>query len=429
MKCPHCNQEHPKGTKFCPETGKEMPTPIIGCPNKDCPNYGSSNIPAHYKFCPECGSPIVSSCEIDISQRNNGQHTDAKTCPYDGIGLFHEGLACVRKNGKYGYIDKFGIEIIECKYDIAETFREGLALVNDGRWKFVDKGGRVALQVNDCLDFYGFNNGFSEGLCKVGNKIEDDSDDDDSAKIGFIDKTGKLVIDCQFDHASDFHNGRALVWDDGDDYEHDGVNFRFIDVDGYEIIGSFDGATEFRNGYAIIQIETLPKRRGNYKTRVIDVDGKDIYKLDMHDPLRRNLFSECQTNYGLHDKVFRYSFREWIDLETGKKYAYSHNDFSLSKYGFFEGLSAVQDRQGKWGFMNVNGDVIINCQFDNEYDPAFSEGLACVKQRGLWGFIDRTGKVVIPYQYTEAGGFSEGRAVVRKTDVLMIIDNKGNRIV
>ena len=24
MKCPHCNQEHPEGTKFCPETGKSM---------------------------------------------------------------------------------------------------------------------------------------------------------------------------------------------------------------------------------------------------------------------------------------------------------------------------------------------------------------------------------------------------------------------
>lgn len=24
MKCPHCNNEHPEGTKFCPETGKNL---------------------------------------------------------------------------------------------------------------------------------------------------------------------------------------------------------------------------------------------------------------------------------------------------------------------------------------------------------------------------------------------------------------------
>ena len=32
MECPYCNQEHPNGTKFCPETGNKMPNPIVGCP-------------------------------------------------------------------------------------------------------------------------------------------------------------------------------------------------------------------------------------------------------------------------------------------------------------------------------------------------------------------------------------------------------------
>lgn len=59
MECPHCNQEHPEGTKFCPETGQKMAI-IVGCTNKDCPNYGKSDIPSHYKFCPECGTKLSS---------------------------------------------------------------------------------------------------------------------------------------------------------------------------------------------------------------------------------------------------------------------------------------------------------------------------------------------------------------------------------
>lgn len=434
MKCPHCNIEHPEGTKFCPETGKKMPS-IVGCTNKDCPNYGRNDLPTHYKFCPECGALLLSLHEKNISREIVRRQEDVKKCPYDDIEFFRDGMAVVRKNGKYGYIDKNGKEVIECKYDFAEHFREELALVKDGNYMFIDKRGDVIFKLDDSFEFYGLNNGFSEGLCKVcrfENRIIDSSDeDDDSVKIGFVDRTGKLVIDCQFDHASDFHNGRALVWDDGveDDYEHESVNFRFIDKEGKEVTGSFDSATEFRDGYAAIQIETIPQRHGNYKTRIIDVNGKNVYKLDMHDPLRRNLFSESQTNYGLHDKIFRYSYREWIDLETGKKEACSHNDFCMSKYGFFDGLVAVQDRQGKWGFMNVDGDVMINCQFDNEYAPAFSEGLACVKQNGLWGYIDKTGEVVIPYQYIEASSFGNDRAIVRKDNMLMVIDNKGNRIV
>ena len=61
MKCPYCKREHPEGTKFCPETGEKMPTKIvvIGCPKQGCPNYGRNDIPAHYNYCPECGSPLI----------------------------------------------------------------------------------------------------------------------------------------------------------------------------------------------------------------------------------------------------------------------------------------------------------------------------------------------------------------------------------
>jgi hypothetical protein len=39
-------------------------------------------------------------------------------------------------------------------------------------------------------------------------------------------------------------------------------------------------------------------------------------------------------------------------------------------------------------------------------------GLAAVKKDGKWGYIDTTGAVVIPFQYNYAYSFSEGKAVV-----------------
>ncbi len=432
MKCPHCNQEHPEGTKFCPETGQKMPI-IVGCTNKDCPNYGRSNLPTHYKFCPECGNPIVFSNDIVISQNNDSQEEDVITCPYEDIGFFHDGMAVVRKKGKYGYIDKSGAEVLACLYDFAGDFSEGLTHVHNygEQQTFIDKKGNTVFQLDDSLDLYGDGLGFCEGLCKVGTKIKDDSEDDDSAKFGFIDRMGNLVIDCQFDHASDFHNGRALVWDDGDEenFEHRGVNFRFISKEGNVIIGSFDSATEFRDGYAAVQIETLPKRRGNYKTRIIDVDGKNAYKIDMHDSLCSYRDNNWAYNYGLHDNVFYYSYKDWIDLGDGRKHSKSYDDLNYCGNGFFDGLIAVKDRQGKWGFMNVDGDVVIECQFEDDYAPMFSDGLACVKQNDKWGYIDKSGNVVIPYQYTKAYCFSEGRAVVWKDGIPMVIDTEGNRIV
>lgn len=72
MKCPHCNQDHPEGTKFCPETGLKM---VLCCRNHECENYGEHVIPLNYKFCPECGSPLFcphcgkNTCDCDIAEK------------------------------------------------------------------------------------------------------------------------------------------------------------------------------------------------------------------------------------------------------------------------------------------------------------------------------------------------------------------------
>ena len=58
MKCPHCNQEHPEGTKFCPETGEKMPL-LLSCPNSSCRNYNKYTLPLDSNYCPDCGMKLI----------------------------------------------------------------------------------------------------------------------------------------------------------------------------------------------------------------------------------------------------------------------------------------------------------------------------------------------------------------------------------
>lgn len=62
-------------------------------------------------------------------------------------GRFSEELAPVRfrKNGKKGFIDNKGKIVIEPKYDLVVTpFRDGLALVkSNGQYIYIDKTGKV----------------------------------------------------------------------------------------------------------------------------------------------------------------------------------------------------------------------------------------------------------------------------------------------
>lgn len=69
-------------------------------------------------------------------------------------------------------------------------------------------------------------------------------------------------------------------------------------------------------------------------------------------------------------------------------------------------------KEGKWGYMDKAGTVVIEPQYQLAWD--FHEGLACVGLSAFRGFIDKTGEVVIPLKYGWAGRFSEGLARVNR---------------
>ena len=62
---------------------------------------------------------------------------------------FREGLAAVKRNGKWGYIDKYGTVKVQLKYDSATCFYEGLAQVTyNGSLFFIDKNGEIKIKIN-----------------------------------------------------------------------------------------------------------------------------------------------------------------------------------------------------------------------------------------------------------------------------------------
>ncbi|GHV12530.1 hypothetical protein FACS1894219_05630 [Clostridia bacterium] len=56
-------------------------------------------------------------------------------------------------------------------------------------------------------------------------------------------------------------------------------------------------------------------------------------------------------------------------------------------------------KNGKCGFINTKGDVVIPYIYDSVH--WFCEGYAAVKKGGKWGFIDDTANIVIPFEYDD----------------------------
>lgn len=93
---------------------------------------------------------------------------------------------------------------------------------------------------------------------------------------------------------------------------------------------------------------------------------------------------------------------------------------------FNEGMAAVQF-EGKYGFIDRNGDEAIPFEYSSTY--GFQDGLAFVTNSYGGGFIDKEGDVVVPLKYWEAKRFSHGMAAVKLKDKWGFVDAKGKEVI
>lgn len=236
-------------------------------------------------------------------------------------------------------------------------------------------------------------------------------------RIGFIDNTGKIVID--YDRlpnstalVGEFHEGRAVIYLNPEGPPRvTGYNMGFIDETGDMVIPPrFHTARDFSEGLAYVA--------GHDFRGFIDLQGNPVIKTDdetrdFHEGLAA--VASAGLGWGYIDRSGK--------LVIQKQYGFS-DDFS-------EGLAGVVVRN-KFGFINQKGEMVISPRFTPRQGrylwngivatSRFSEGLAPVSTEllyglyGVYGYINRKGDFVIPPQFHTAQLFSEGLALVVKMD-------------
>ncbi|MCF8361925.1 MAG: WG repeat-containing protein [Prolixibacteraceae bacterium] len=279
---------------------------------------------------------------------------------YDDAYAFSEGLAAVKINDKWGYINHDGKEIIPpVKYEKAGSFSEELCMVcQNGKWGFIDKKGE---EVIPPVKFERVGN-FSEGLAMA---CED-------GKYGFINKKGETVIPLKYDFARDFSNERAKVMQN--------QRFGFVDDKGNEVVPiKYDMAGEFFN--------ELVLTRQNENWALVDMDGEEVVELDFN-------FVWDIDNGGFY-KVF-----------NNGKYGFVNQDgkeIVLLKYEYaedFENNIALVKRNGKFGVIDRSGLEIIDPVFSNL--KRLGDGIIMYQKPGKGtGFIDYYGNPVVDKDVTQ----------------------------
>ncbi len=381
--------------------------------------------------------------------------------------------------GKYGFVDKYGDTIIDCKYDYAENFSGGLALVkNNLRYKLVDttgmlhdldkydstaffrhdmgeyhsglpiikklwncayisSGGDVYLDLpyQDATSFFGgkakvidgdrYNyiskNGLLLGSWRM---IEDDyhaiKKDD---KFGYIDRNGKLKIDYRFENAKDFEDGFAQI--------SNGKFWAVIDKSGERISDWYEEIESFNGKTAIV------KKLGNIG--FINREGKFMeqwYK--SIEPLEFGLYKVKKyeqfaivNNDGYlvtqwFDKIYHFE-DGYIKVKKGDKYAYL-NRIGALVVGWYDNIGEVKNGlirisdEDKYAFYSV--EKYFTSDF-YDYLGNFNDGLAIVKKDGKFGYVNTLGNLVIDPQYDDATPFHGGLAQVEKDNKAAYINKDG----
>jgi hypothetical protein len=315
---------------------------------------------------------------------------------FANVAAFKEGLACVEVNHKIGYLDKTGKMVIPAIYVNAGSFSEGLAEVTlnwsskgpgfDAQVGYIDKTGRMVIEPRfwdysaPAWDHFGryketipYHGDFSEGLAglvlsrdqrgdhrgyidrhgnvvlqlpnavRVGPFSEGLAMVSLNWKQGFIDRSGKFVIQPGFDWTSWEH-----VFSEGLAALAVGGKLGFMDRSGKTVIApQFDWVTNFSEGRAIVQM---------YGSDPIFIDktGRHIFEAFR---VHADVFS---------DGLAAAPMRTWSGL------------FELLPYAFFP------SGRPRWGFINEAGQTVIQPQFDDAH--SFSEGLAAVAKFGWFDY-------------------------------------------
>jgi hypothetical protein len=331
---------------------------------------------------------------------------------------------CLGCDQLYGYINYRGDLAIKPQYVHAFDFQNGLASVwtKDNRL-FINKKGEVVLDflkvitsfANDSISIkwakdyirkgsYFFNN-ISEG--KVAFPFKD--------QYGFVDTTGKIIIQPKFEFANDFREGLAVVYLNG--------KYGYINKTGSIVIPcQFDQASSFSEGLAGVCV--------NKKWGFINRIGRIVIQLQYvqhtdcceHVSTPYYFFQDSTCIVLQHNLYFLINHQgKIIDTIHDKSTIFR---FEYPLFSFYDSIKGA-------GFTDNKGNIIIKPQFSST-ENFFSEGLcyAAPKQSKKYGYIDTTGKFVIQPKYTFPGSFGNGLAVVGLGDIdhmdRQIIDMKGN---
>ena len=332
-----------------------------------------------------------------------------------------EGLYEYRENNLFGFKNMHNQVVIPAKHpqSLRNTlFSEGYATMrksdkDDKNFVVYDRKGNVAFEIY--LDYQDSMSEFSDGYAKIGRKY----------LYGFIDTTGKVVIEPQYNTATSFSNGIAVVSKNGKYGVINKDNEILIPLE-YDSIGY--SSENDRNSNANIDKYDL---NPNYPI-VAQKNGKWGY---VNFPYQRRVPVEGREGWSYETvepgPVVPFIYDDFPRRDV-KDLPSDYNYTTYNPYAIFE----VKDKLYAVG-VTREGEVLTPEGYDSTgYE--FEYGLMYVKKDDKIGFLNTDFEFEIPLKYTgiaystywpiNTPPFTDDVACVSMGEKLILIDRHGNEL-
>lgn len=308
---------------------------------------------------------------------------------YDEIQYFDSaGYAWVRKDGRWGLVDKGGHFRVNLQYDQVGSFVDGACWVRkNGLWGRIDHQGNILTP----FQFQGHH------PVKAVLVVEADG------RFGAIDTQGRLVVPFEYDSIEEqklWKHGYAC-WSN-QDFEGKSIALanrekEFWLLDSY---GRLRYDEPFTSMFCQVRCDTFPchnrdfcyrekrlfvqKRKDPSKPVDIRNSLMGIYDVELEDFVAPCIYDRI----AFKDPVFffDYSYPYCVALRDGKE--------------------VLLDMQGKETMPLLYDEITYSPDYLEE------EYLFPARKDGLWGYINAKGLVKIPFRYRKAGPFENGIAEV-----------------
>lgn len=328
---------------------------------------------------------------------------------------------------KYGYINYKGKKILDIKYNQIQRITNSSA--------------------NEDIYIVAFENNMA-GLYKNKEKILDHNYEDilyeqnnnclilqKNSKQGISDFNGNLILDIKYDNI--FTSGRYInLIKDGKseffDYKiKQQINLNNIIALNETLNSNYAIVINTNEKYQILNINSNEVKTKEYdyleyisnknfiackngKYGVIDISEKNIidFKYTLIYQLPNSKILKCinEENNSTdliieNEKIVSmknasiYLYDEYIKILSEKEFIYISYDGKILKNTelFNKQLYAI-NKNGKWGFINKNNEIIVELQYD--FVTEFNEyGFAGIKKLGKWGVINENGEIIIEPTY------------------------------